>query len=498
MQFPGFIGPTYQSQSLFADAEECMNWYPELVESGAGRNKFVYYRTPGLATFVTLPKTPVRGVFAGENRLFAVAGTSLYEIFGNATFTDRSALGGAVTIGNDGFPVDMAFNGNQILIASAGLAWVDNGAGTVAANFIGGGQVPAVRVSQLDGYFWAQKGTSAGNTNSRQFFLSNLLDGTTWDPLQYASKESQFDNIAAIFQDHEEMWLFGDEQSTEVWSNNGQVQPQFPFQRNPAAIMNHGCRAPFSVARFGNGIAWLAGDQQRGGVYVVHSEGYRPNRISTHAIETAWTSYSAVSDAVAYTEIRRGHEFYIISFPSANPTTTWAYDLTTRMWHRRGFWSGGLNVASKIRFQCWVGLGGANPYTAWYGGGGGNEGTIYGADNFVLNDAGGVAIHRVRTAPYIADRFFSVIHHRLQVLMQTGAIPLNPQLEWSDDGGANWSNPVTVTVPANSMPPVVWGDSSTAGGLGRSPRGRLYRLTLSDIADMALIDADIEVSPGRY
>jgi hypothetical protein len=507
MQFPNFIGPTYQfSGSLLADAEECINWYPELVESAGGRNRYHYRRTPGLQLFSTLPKTPIRGIFAGENRLFAVAGNSFYEIFSNGTFTDRSAISG-IFIANDGLPCDLAYNGNQVLLCGGGLAYCDNGAGPTAANFTGGGQVSAVRVGYLDGYFWAQKGASATNTNSNQFFLSALLDGTTWDPLQFASKSAFPDNVAAIYADHEEMWIFGDESSTEIWANNQQVQPQFPFQRNPNAIINYGCRAPFSVARLGNGVAWLAGDQVRGGVFVAHAEGYRVRRISTHPLEAQWGTFGPANGngnfqilATAYTEIRNGHEFYVISFPvGGNPT--WAYDLTTGFWHRRGWWNGVNLTFSKVAFQAWVNLGSTG--SAYYGGGGlSNDPNIYMVDMNFLTDAG-LAIHRVRQAPYIADREFMVFHHRLRILMQTGfsgPTALNPTLSWSDNGGQTFSSPITQTIAANNfMAPVEWGGAAAgAGGLGVSPRGRIYNLTITDTVDVELIDADIEVSPGRY
>lgn len=511
MQFPNFIGPTYQwSGSLLADAEECINWFPELIESAGGRNKYHYRRTPGLSVFATLPKFPIRGIFAGENRLFAVAGNSFYEIFSNGTFTDRSALGGASFITNDGFPCDLAYNGTQVLIAGGGLAWCDNGAGPQPANFTGGGQVSAVRCGYLDGYFWAQKGGSVANTNSNQFFLSALQDGTTWDPLQFASKSAFPDNVSAIFADHEEMWIFGDEGSTEVWANNQQVQPQFPFSRNPNAIINLGCRAPFSVARLGNGVAWLAGDQLRGGVFVAHAEGYRWKRISTHPIEAMLKSLTLplangnyIVPAVAFTEIRNGHEFYVITVPAPGGVPlqpAWAYDLTTGLWHKRAFWNGTANIQSKVAFQAWVNLGFLG--SSYYGGGGQpNDGNIYTVDDSFLNDAG-TAIHRVRQAPYIADSLFSVFHHRLRLLVQTGfsGVSLNPSLTWSDDGGQTFSNPLTVSIASGSfMAPVEWGGAAAgAGGLGVSPRGRIYNVTLSDAVDVELVDASIEVSPGRY
>ena len=37
-----------------------------------------------------------------------------------------------------------------------------------------------------------------------------------------------------------------------------------------------------------------------------------------------------------------------------------------------------------------------------------------------------------------------------------------------------------------------------ARGLGISPRGRIYNVALSDAADVELIDADLELSPGKF
>ena len=544
--YPEFIGPTYQSQSPNADLEDCLNWYPELVESGAGKNRLVYYRTPGLALFTTLPQTPIRGIFAGENRLFAIAGTEYYEIFHDGTYTDYGS------VGNDGNPADLEFNGSQVLIASNGWAWVSTGGAPSAAHFnnpwtdlvidgtnnhiitsaanpftaadvgagiditggtgftvgfytvssvnVGTGQatlnaavgttgstggqgaqrVPAVRIAFLDSYFWAQNSFS-----SKQFNLSNLLDGTTWDPLQFASKEGYPDNISAIWADHEEMYIFGDEQATEVWRANGQVQPNFPYQRDPSAFMHFGCRAPFSPARVYQGVAWLAGDQKRGGVFAAYAEGYQPRRISTHAVEQIWTGYSKTSDAVSYSELLNGHHFWVISFPTAN--ATWCYDFTTRMWHRRGWWNGASTDRARVAYQCYVGLGSLAP--AWYGGDWQN-GKIYTVSTAHLDDAG-VAPERIRVAPYIAREAYRDAHDSFQLDMQgSGTVPAT--LYFTDDNGATWSNP-----KYNAWNPTA---AKRQGLLWRrlgSPRARAYKVRIQAAVDVALINAYINGRPGE-
>src|SRR5580765_5889945 len=128
MEF-GLVGASYQSEALGADAQETINLYPEAVESGTGRAKFVLLGTPGITRLVTLPKSPCRGIFAGDGRFYVVAGNSLYEVFEDGTYTDRSALADGDIITTDGNPVDFAVNFNQLLIVGGGYVYCDSGTG---------------------------------------------------------------------------------------------------------------------------------------------------------------------------------------------------------------------------------------------------------------------------------------------------------------------------------------------------------------------------------
>lgn len=55
----GFVGASYKSQSLNADAQTTMNWYPEIDESQAGNAPIVMYPTPGLEEFAELVPVPL-------------------------------------------------------------------------------------------------------------------------------------------------------------------------------------------------------------------------------------------------------------------------------------------------------------------------------------------------------------------------------------------------------------------------------------------------------
>src|SRR5271165_6608730 len=132
-----FIGPAYTLASVAADCQQLMNWYLEADETGKGRSPVYLKRTPGLTVFCDLGSigTPIRGIWAGENRLFAVAGSSFVEIFSDGSYENRSALSGATTVGNDGNPVSILPNGTQVLIVSAGNVYCDSGLGPVMVSF---------------------------------------------------------------------------------------------------------------------------------------------------------------------------------------------------------------------------------------------------------------------------------------------------------------------------------------------------------------------------
>jgi hypothetical protein len=517
-----FCGPFNASISPNITSELTMNWIPEknpIPVSDMGtdvKDKNVrcsLIRTPGLATFASLPTSPVRGLFPGENRLFAVGGDHFYEIVHNVTtgtdtivdrstpgFTGATGIGPAGgTIGNDGWPVQCFLNGNQALLISAGNAYCDNGNGPAPVQFsdplsdllVDPGDTTGKTLTTSTGGFFDQTdvghtviitggagfniglsqpilsvttsgaavgasawgavgaglgtgieyksvsftdlelihpyqvhsptrvfgpgeiGTSititsgtgwtpgtytisglvydilgnptgdaviypnagtAGATNgvgtiaempvtasqgafldgyffvvpsprNKTVYFSAINDGTLWNPLDFFTKANYPDNVAALFADHQELYVMGDLQSTQVMRDVGDKDN--PFQPDPGAAMHYGCQAPYSVVRLGNGVAWIGEDVSRGARRAFHAVGYNPVAVSTPALESIWAGYSTVRDAVAFTMMDRGHEFWIITFRTAN--ATWAYDTTTGWWHQRGWWNTTGNNWDRIR-----------------------------------------------------------------------------------------------------------------------------------------------------
>lgn len=91
VEFRGFVGSAFRTQSLKLDSQDLWNWYLERAESPTAKTRQALLPCPGFKTFVELPTSPVRGLFAMNNRLFAVAGAVLYEISRLGAVTARPA-----------------------------------------------------------------------------------------------------------------------------------------------------------------------------------------------------------------------------------------------------------------------------------------------------------------------------------------------------------------------------------------------------------------------
>lgn len=480
MKYPGFIGPTYQSRTLSLDAQRTVNLYPEIDETGNGKNVAALLGTPGLHVWGTLPATPVRGLWAGDNRLFAAGGTKLYEVNSSGTATEKG------TIANDAgnTPVQMFPNGTQLFVISAGTAYIHNGTSLVSApvpadpavdpSFPAGQVGTAATGAFIDGYYIASK------QDSKKYFLSAINNGLTWDALDFASKEGYPDNILATFADHEELWLFGNE-TIEVWRNEG--DPDFPFRPDPGGFIHQGLAARYTPARVDNGLCWLGGDA-KGRPVAWRAQGFQPIRISTHATEKAWRSYSTISDAIGYSYVDDGHSFYVLTFPTGN--ATWCYDATTKLWHERAYLNAGTLERHRSRCHAYVfGKHLVGDHTS---------GVIYEMSPEFFDDNGS-DMRRIRTAPHLSDEQIKQFHHRLQLDMEAGVSVSGEEtaeLEWSDDGGQTWTSPRSAGIGAAGAytKRVIWrrlGDT----------RDRVYRVTITGQTKIALINAYLNLTGGN-
>ena len=317
------LGGSYVARSINAADNRMVNLFAEAVPEGSGGKEAGFLlRCPGLRLLATVGTGPIRGLWVTNGVAYVVSGSEFYSLSTSYTATLIGTVSGTG-------PVSMADNGTQIFIACNPLSYIYNVSTAVFAQITDVDFPGAGSVGYLDGYFVFNE------PDSQKFWVTSLLDGTSVDPLDFASAEGYPDNVIALIVDHREIFLFGTT-SVEVWYDAG--TPDFPLARIQGAFMEVGCEAAYSVAKLDNSVFWLGSDARGRGI-VYRANGYTPARISTNAVEYAIQGYGSITDAIAYTYQQDGHPFYVLIFPSAQ--ATWVYDVSTTLWHERAGFAGG-------------------------------------------------------------------------------------------------------------------------------------------------------------
>jgi len=328
--------------------------------------------------------------------------------------------------------------------------------------------------------------------NTQQWASTDILSPITYG-LAFASKFTGPDDLVSLIVDNGQVYLLG-EKTSEVWADTGTFP--FAFQRIPGSSSQHGIAAKFSMSRFGNSFAYLSRND-RGQSVIVQMNGYRPQRISTHAVENTLVNQN-ISDAIAYTYQLEGHECYVISFPSLE--LTWVYDGSTQMWHK-WLWCDNQNNFKRHRSNCSAVFQGSVLVGDY------ENGQIYRLDpnNYTDN---GQHIRRVRRCPHLVADFQRQYFDELQIQFQPGVglqgietfplgsndIGINPQamLRWSNDGGSTWSNEhwSSIGKVGKYQNRIIW------RRLGQA-RDRIYEVVVTDPVKAVIISANLKASVGE-
>lgn len=494
----GFVGGAYQSQAYSADAQVCVNLMPEKVESGAGKSEIALVGIPGLSQPVyQLPDNPVRGEWQvqttnSSQRAFAVAGSTLFELFSDGTFLNRGA------VANDGKPVSFASNNIQVMIASGGQGYCF----TLATNVLTGPIATiagVVQVKFVDGFFAALIG------NSARFYISAALDGTTWDPAQTAIVSVFADNVVSMDVLGRLLCFFGKKKSV-CYYNSG-ASP-FPFEVVGGGFTAQGSAATFGIVPADNTLFGIWGEEN-GQAIAFRLNGNTFQRISTHPIELAWSGYSTISDAVGYTIQLSGHTIIVWYFPSAASGNgrTWGYDVATGVWFEMAFFQNDVQKAH--RSWCHIFAFGKHLV------GDPLSGNIYqmdfptsdGAGGWLFADDFGNNRRWVRRAPYVGVAGVFNYFTSLEFLMDVGLgpnIPLldgagkarDPQaiLRISKDGGHNWFEWGQLNLGQIGK----FGTRVIARRLGKvwGSTGIIFELSGSDPVPIRITDADLVAEPN--
>ena len=443
------IGASYVARGLIANAQRCVNLYPEINQKDS-TVPFTHYQRPGFRQQTAAPLVaPVRGLYRPStgNGGYAVIGSNVYYIDSMWALT----LLGQITVGQTNLVsfidngttlvlVDGSSNGWQIVLATNAFSQIADETGTFQG---------ATKVDYIDTFVLWGPVTPGSN-----LFGSTLSDEIQFYSLYVAGKTDYPDPLVTLMVNRHEILLFGQLKS-EIWYDAGNTG--FPFAELPGAYIEHGCVAPYSVASQDISVFWLSQDLQGQGV-VLRQRGYETRRISTHAIEYAIQQYATLADAIGYTYQQGGHVFYVLTFPTGDET--WVYDDSTELWHQRA-WTDANGLLHRDRSNCAAFINGLNIVGDW------QNGTIYALDQTVFTDnVNGVAgpISWIRSFPHIGSgknnngqpeegEWKKYLHHGFFADIQGGNYPLNADgsppsifLRWSDDRGNTWGQAVRQTL----------------------------------------------------
>lgn len=462
-----FLGGSYTSQSLRADAERTVNFYPEFIESKDGASPVVLYPTPGYELCATFPTSPHRGQAAFDGRVFAVSGAVLYELFSDCSFIAR----GAVATDAANSPATFSTNGDiasQVFVTAGGNGYILNLTTNALTLVLTG---TADFGGFVDGYFVAlDSGTST-------LMWSNYGTGLTWDALDVAQRNTASDPWVSMLVMNREVRLFGQETSEAYRSTESTDDT---FQPVPGSLVTEGVAGPYSsVALADQSVIWLSANKLGTGVFM-RAAGYVPVRISTHAVETAVQAYTQTSDAVAWSYQDQGHTFYAINFPTMD--ATWVYDTTTGVWHERGWWDSASMkyLAARAQSHCYA----FGKHLV----GDRLSGSVYEQKVSYYTDMADAPLRRLRQGPHLSGQQRSFFANTAELLCDVGigraACP-DPQvmLQWSKDGGNTWSNEH-------------WASAGLVGEYGTrvrwrrigEARDRIFKVVVSDPVPWRLVD----------
>ena len=470
------LGGSYVARSVNAADNRMVNMFPEVVPEGSGGKEAGFLqRCPGLRVLATVGTGPIRGMWVTNGIAYVVSGNGFYSL--NTSWT--SALIGYVSGAG---PVSMSDNGTQIFIACNPAGYIYNTSTKVLGPITDPDFPGAGSVGYIDGYFVFTE------PNTQKFWVTSILDGTSIDPLDFASAEGYPDNVVALIVDHLEIFLFGTT-SVEVWYAAG--APDFPMARIQGAFMEVGCEAAYSVAKLDNSVFFLGSDARgRGLVYRIN--GYTPARISNNALEYAIQNYGDITDAIGYTYQQGGHPFYVLIFPSAG--ATWVYDVSTQVWHERAGFKNGQYT--RHRSNCQMSFNDQIVVGDY------EDGRVYAFDLNVFADDGQIQrwLRSWRALPTGQNNLKRTAQHNLQLDCETG-VGLNsgqgrdPQvmLRWSDDGGHTWSNEHWKSMGAigNYGYRTIW----RRLGMTEKIRDRVYEVSGTDPVKIAIMGAELFVTP---
>ncbi|MCQ2096779.1 MAG: hypothetical protein MJY87_02410 [Fibrobacter sp.] len=314
---------------------------------------------------------------------------------------------------------------------------------------------------------------------------------------KYQTAEYVADRITAMVLSGDRIFCFGEKslqvyaltETADAYGNSYSV-----FSSTGNNTRDNGAEIGATVATLGGNVFWL-GSSTVGEHSVWMSAGGSPTRISSNVMEREIRSLEYVGDAYGFAYAYNGHQFYVLTFPSAG--RTFCYDHSTGEWFNRGtrdrdtgedlHWFPAFAVSAYS--QVYLGS-----YSAQY---------LVQVDPDKFTDYKDDPIVKQRVSPVFVKDFEPFRLDAFWMEWGTGVVDdpdLNPvaMLEASGDGGNTWGDET-------------WGHGGKAGqhfwrtewrrcfpaGDDELPRMYVLRVTISDPVKVVITGAKMQITECR-
>ena len=312
-----------QQRSPFISTVERINCVVEMTDNG--RQQAAILGLPGLTSFVDFGDLPARGVFSTDNDLtfFVVTGDQIIR----AAFNQPPVTIG--TLQTQEGPVWMDSNGRQLFINDGMDAFIY----TFATNLL-------TQVEDVDFPESARGGIFLSNrfwvySTDGRVFASDLLDGLSWDGLNFFTPESVPDGIRAIARWFNDMVVFGTH-SIEFWTaSSTSVIGGLGFRPIAGANTEVGLEAELGYASTDQTLFFMGNSNGQTGIYEL--SGYGAKKVSTPQIDDVFAKRTTHSTAVATAYTVGGHPIFQITLPgqTSEVAITMIYDNLSNLWSFR-------------------------------------------------------------------------------------------------------------------------------------------------------------------
>ena len=401
-------GGTAKFKSRALSTQTMRNFWPRFIDEPLAKSPFIVEAFPGLKVFGSTAGNADRGMLEHQGVLYQVAGEKLFSFDSAGTATELGDIPGSERC------ILFGMLASVVIVTDGSVFEWDGATLTVGTD-------PDFESPNSGAHLNNQ---ALYDGDSGRFSVSDVGDPLAIDGLNFATAESNADDLIRVFTFDQLAYMFG-EKTIETWWNSGIGAP--PFDRIEQGIIQVGLDALHSVASDDDFLYWLGDDNQ-----VYRAQGSTADVISDQALTKVISELVTTSDAIGWTLNLQGTWLYMLTFPIAG--LTWVLPRDGEWFE----WSFGAVGSRSL----------ANSYASAFGKhlfGDFQSGNVYELDFDTFTDNGTTIIRTRDTAPLhgglVGAPGKRIEMNRFELIMEVGVGLLTGQgsdpeimLSFSDDG----------------------------------------------------------------